>query len=449
MKRNQTSMRRILARRLSDLWQIVSVPCAAATAGGPVPPPDDRPAPEPEASHTPAEAHGSISKKRLWYWVAAILIALPVGGFLVAASGIMPIKASSGHWPITAWFLNFSMGRSVSTHAAGIEVPPLDDPGLILRGAGHYHISCRPCHGSPERRQPRVPLAMIPHPTYLPPVIPEWSPEELFYIVKHGVKFTGMPAWPTQQRDDEVWAVTAFLLTMPELDEEEYWQLVSAEPTGRAAADAGTNGSSSRTEDDVRQLARRLCADCHGIDGTGRGDGAFPSLAGQHADYLTAAMRAYARGTRHSGIMEPVAAAIREDDYRRLAEFYGSTSTGTALRPRTPAEASQTEPADADLAASLERGRQIAEYGIPDEKIPACIGCHGPTAHPRNGHHPLLAGQQEWYLRQQLELFHESRRGGSEYAHLMQPIATRMKPEHIRDVAAWFASQTSPRKQPE
>ena len=51
---------------------------------------------------------------------------LAVGGLLLSASGIVSIKASSGHWRITKWFLNFSMSRSVETHSMGIEAPLLD-----------------------------------------------------------------------------------------------------------------------------------------------------------------------------------------------------------------------------------------------------------------------------------------------------------------------------------
>ena len=91
---------------------------------------------------------------------AAVAVVLGVGGFLVAASGIIPLKASSGHWPITEWILQFSMRRSIATHSLGVEVPKLDDPGLVLKGAGHYEIGCRSCHGAPGEWQPRIARAI-------------------------------------------------------------------------------------------------------------------------------------------------------------------------------------------------------------------------------------------------------------------------------------------------
>ena len=174
-------------------------------------------APLMSAGSTEGLKHRPGHKAKHWVFKAiAFAVVAALGGFLFAASGIMPIKASSGHWPITAWLLNFTMRRSVITHSLGMNAPKLDDAALVAKGATHYEFGCRPCHGGPHLPQPVIAGHMTPHPPHLPPEIPKWQPEELFYIVKHGVKFTGMPAWPAQQRDDEVWAVVAFLLKIPQ-----------------------------------------------------------------------------------------------------------------------------------------------------------------------------------------------------------------------------------------
>jgi hypothetical protein len=93
-----------------------------------------------------------------WITTGLVLIAiLAVGGFLVVLSGAVPIKASSRHWAITSWFLNFTKERSVSTHTLGKETPDLDSRMLVLKGATHYETGCSPCHGSPGMNQPRIP----------------------------------------------------------------------------------------------------------------------------------------------------------------------------------------------------------------------------------------------------------------------------------------------------
>lgn len=356
----------------------------------------------------------NLDWKRRWHPIAVFIIVVIIIGFLVAASGIIPIKASSGHWPITQWFLNFAMERSVATHSLGIEVPEIAQASLVLRGAGHYETGCRLCHGSPSLHQPRITQQMTPHPPYLPPVIPEWESAELFYIVKHGVKFTGMPAWPAPQRDDEVWAMVAFLRVLPRLDAEEYEKLVWGEIPRHLESE------------EVPSIVTENCGRCHNIDGLGRGVGAFPRLAGQHAPYLYASLRAYARGERHSGMMEPIAAELSLKEMHTLAQYYGG------LAPYMPAQPRQA------LAEAIERGEAIVKQG--SRRIPSCADCHGPSDIPRNLHYPVLAGQYAKYIILQLELFAQEKRGGSLYAHLMHPTAHRLTEEQMRYVALYYSS---------
>ena len=378
--------------------------------------------PRPEAPNARAAGAGA---KRWLFRIAGLLAVLGLGGLLVAASGIIPIKASSGHWAITRWFLNFSKERSVSTHTLGLEVPSLDEPWLVLKGAGHYETGCRPCHGNPAVPQPRVAWKMTPSPPYLPPRISKWEPDELFYIVKHGIKFTGMPAWPAVGRDDEVWAMVAFLRSFPELGAEEYRRLAQGDavPTGAVAPLRDLMGPESV----VRAIATS-CARCHGVDGLGRGLGAFPKLAGQRPAYLFASLQAFARGERHSGIMQPIAAGLSQEEMRELARYYGSLQEPSPSRPHQ------------DTALAMERGRAIADRGIPSQRVPSCADCHGPGATRRNPLYPELAGQYADYLLLQLVLFKKEHRGGTNYAHLMRQAAAGLTPEQMRDVALYYAS---------
>ncbi|PCC68825.1 c-type cytochrome [Nannocystis exedens] len=341
----------------------------------------------------------------------ALAALLAAGGFLLAASGIVPIKASSGHFAITEWFLNFAKRRSVATHTIGAEEPALDETWLVLKGAGHYDLGCRPCHGAPGSPQPRVARAMTPPPPF-GPEIAAWEPEELFYIVKHGIKFTGMPAWPSQQRDDEVRAVVAFLLTLPDTDAEAYRRLVHREEVAASP--------------DESLVVLGECARCHGVDGCGRELPAFPRLAGQRSEYLVAALQAYADDQRHSGIMQPIAAGLHVDDVRRLADYYADL-------PGCP-------PLAAKSASASTRGERIAYLGVPERRVPSCTDCHGPGFPDRSLAAPGLAGQYAEYLVLQLELFRSRQRGGGSHAHLMDPVASRMTSEQMYDVAMYYSS---------
>ena len=374
-------------------------------------------------------APGWSGMKRWLLQIATLGLLAGVGGFLLAASGIMPITASAGHWPITAWFLNFSMERSVSTHTIGIKAPPLDDADLVLKGAGHYEIACFPCHGSPVMQQPRIARAMTPHPPYLPPAMREWEPEELFYIVKHGVKFTGMPAWPTQKRDDEVWAMVAFLQKLPELDPQEYRQLVSG---GVVVTKEDAPIQNLTGPDAVPRTVTDNCGRCHGLNGQGRGNGAYPKLAGQQPGYLAASLQAYAHGQRHSGIMEPIAAGLSAKEMDELSRYYH----GLGMPEATPVVDSSD--------AAIKRGAVIARGGVPNQRIPMCVECHGPGENARNPVYPALAGQYADYLVLQLELFKKRHRGGTDYASLMHAVADRLTSEQMREVAMFYESLSPP-----
>lgn len=359
--------------------------------------------------------------------VVAVLVAL------VLVGGLVPIKASSGHWSVTHGVLDFIKRRSVSTHSLGTAVPPLNDPALVLHGAGTYDTSCRPCHGSPESpHAPLVPAAMTPAPPHLPRIIGSYDEEELFFIVKHGIKFTGMPGWPTQRRDDEVWAMVAFLLEMPKLDATAYRELA------RGGAPPNTPGAPLPELPGAARAVTTSCANCHGWDGTGRGSGAFPNIAGQKREYLQRALDAYATGQRPSGAMAPVAAALSEQERSALAEYYA------ALSPHVGAN--RAHEAAAPAGSKLERGARIARDGLAHQGVPSCSDCHGPGDHARNPAYPNLAGQYASYLFAQLVLFQEGHRGGSAYSKLMSHVAGRLSRDQMEDVTAYYASlpSTSP-----
>jgi cytochrome c553 len=356
-------------------------------------------------------------------WLTAIGtgLVLIAGAAVVVLSGVVPIKASSGHWTITAKFLDLAKLRSVSTHSFGITPPPLDDEGLVLKGAGHYDVGCYPCHGRPGAPVPAVMAAMTPRPPELTGKLSRWTPQELFTIVKHGIKFTGMPAWPAQHRDDEVWAVVSFLRRMPRLDATEYRRLAYGEPGVRADTTPPLPMAGTLAPPDP---VRETCWRCHGVDGTGRGPGVFPSLAGQRSAYLSASLRAFRDRSRFSGVMGAIASPLSDETMREIAEYYA------ALPPRSPAPVEQTTDA----------GAAIAMRGIADRDIPPCSECHGPSAHPKSLAYPKLAGQHLRYLTSQLELLQARHRGGSPNVNLMQVFVHRLRQEEIRDVARYYAA---------
>jgi len=306
-----------------------------------------------------------------------------------------------------------------------VEAPPLDDPALVLKGAGHYADNCLPCHGAPGRPRPLLVQQMVPQPPYLPDRIDDLSPEDLFWVVKHGIKYTAMPAWAAQERDDEVWAMVAFLQRLPRLDASQFERLAYGERAGMRDAGRGVAPLEA-----PRSSALANCARCHGSDGAGHGNGAFPRLAGQREGYLRASLQAYASGKRHSGVMQPLSAELQPHEIDRLARHFAA-QTGAA--PKTMVMA----PTDADAIA---RGRALAFRGDPTRRLPSCVECHGPGDAERNPVYPDLAGQYADYLALQLQLFKADHRGGTGYAPVMREIAGRLEEGDIRDLSVYYAS---------
>ena len=361
--------------------------------------------------------------KHPWMTAATAATLVGVAAAVVMVSGVVPIRASSGHWPVTAWLRDIAKVQSVKMYSLGAQSPPLDDRVLIARGAAHYAVGCEPCHGAPDASVPPVMAAMTPPPPELTgDQLKRWKAEHLFSIVKHGIKFTGMPAWPVQQRDDEVWAVVAFLIRLPNMDGSEYRRLVHR--------DSPVDGSLSELQvtagSQAPQAVRDVCWRCHAVDGTGRDEGAFPNLAGQRAAYLHDALRAFADRTRFSGTMAEVASRLSETSMREIAAYYEQLPGRAATPPRD--------------SGAVARGATIATEGVPDRGIPACIECHGPTDVPKNPGYPHLAGQHARYLMQQLELLKQRRRGGSPRVNLMHAVIDHLDAKAIGDVALYYAS---------
>ena len=164
---------------------------------------------------------------------AARLIAGSLGGtaaialaaFVVAWSGLCDLAANRGHLAVVQWFLDFGLRNSVATHAVAVQTPPLDNPDLVRLGAAYFHRGCAYCHGAPGIPVNPIARDMLPSPPDLSASMRPWKERELFWIVEHGLKYTGMPGWVAPEREDEIWAVVAFLKRLPTLDARSYRDL--------------------------------------------------------------------------------------------------------------------------------------------------------------------------------------------------------------------------------
>lgn len=355
-----------------------------------------------------------------------LLGALAVGAItgLAVIGGGYNVSASSGHWGPVASLMHWTMQNSVAWRAPALPAGPTADGKLAGRGAVHYDLVCRDCHGAPGQALTAVPASMTPAPPHILDSLPAWQPQELFWIIKHGVKMTAMPAWPAQERDDEVWAMVAFLQRLPGISAEEYQRLVQGPAHGDGAT--GTDSEFDRT--------LRECARCHDDDGGAGSVAGVPRIDGLSPEYVEHTLRAYAGGRRASGIMQAQASALTPELMRALARHYAAPSPNQVRR-----RVRQTPPSAGNPDRPWRKGQRIARLGVPERDVPACAACHGPNSYDPSPDYPSLAGQDRQYLTSQLELFRAGHRGGTRFAALMTRAAEPLSDDEIAELALYYS----------
>ena len=155
---------------------------------------------------------------------AAVVIALAA----YAWSGFYNIGADSHHWRVTFAVLQTVRDRSIQRRSDGIEVPDLEDPQLILKGAGQYAAMCAGCHLQPGVGNSEMRAGLYPQPPNLSRT--RVSPQDAFWVIKHGIKMSAMPAWGRSHDDRTIWSMVAFLQKLPGLTPQQYRQIVARAP---------------------------------------------------------------------------------------------------------------------------------------------------------------------------------------------------------------------------
>lgn len=158
--------------------------------------------------------------------VLAVLMAAGLGIYL----GAYNFAADIPHTQAVYWLLETARERSIEVRAKDITVPSdLSDPKRIESGAGQYANMCASCHLAPGMKRTEIARGLYPRAPELRRGT-DLTPAEEFWVVKHGLKMTGMPAWGVTHSDEMLWDVVAFLRKLPELTAEQYRALVESAP---------------------------------------------------------------------------------------------------------------------------------------------------------------------------------------------------------------------------
>jgi cytochrome c553 len=177
------------------------------------------------------------------------------------------------------------------------------------------------------------------------------------------------------------------------------------------------------TRDAAQHVAVMTCANCHGPQGRSFAP-KFPALAGQHAGYLAAQLKAFKAQTRGDpdalAYMWGMSAPLDDTMIDALAAYYSAQSPGRG---------------SGGDATAIARGAEIYANGVAAEGIPACVACHGPGAVGTDAF-PRLAGQHAQYLLKQLRSFQSNLRNVA----VMHGVAQGLVPQDMDAVAAYLQS---------
>lgn len=150
---------------------------------------------------------------------AAVVVVVALGA---VNAGLFDVAASGQENALTRWVMRTTMEHSVRARAKEITVPSSSDSGLISIGFEHYDEMCVTCHSSPAGGRSEAGEGLNPPAPDLSASVRDWTPAELYWIISHGIKRTGMPAFAPTHEPNEVWAMVAFVERLSGMDSVQY-----------------------------------------------------------------------------------------------------------------------------------------------------------------------------------------------------------------------------------
>jgi mono/diheme cytochrome c family protein len=191
------------------------------------------------------------------YWIGGLVLIVLILCVVLIGTGAYDVAADEPHWKVTQSVMEKVRSASVERRSAHIEVPPLGDATLITSGAGNYDAMCAGCHLKPSVDATEMSRGLYPAPpnfTTRPPA----DDAAAFWVIKHGIKMSGMPAWGQSMEDEYIWGLVAFLKELPDMSADRYRELVEASgghqhgglESGMEAAESDHGHDDSPVEDD-------------------------------------------------------------------------------------------------------------------------------------------------------------------------------------------------------
>jgi mono/diheme cytochrome c family protein len=188
--------------------------------------------------------------KTVAWTIIALIAAGVLGAAIVVYTGTYNVAATQAHSAPVHWLLSTAQRQSVSARAGAYQAPSLDGQEMRAAGASAYDAMCVTCHGAPGKEPSVIGQGLNPAPPDLFTLAGERSPEELFWVVKHGIKMTGMPAFGPTHDDEELWSIVALVKALPGMGADTYAELAEG-GGGHLHAGEETHGDGAKTGHDA------------------------------------------------------------------------------------------------------------------------------------------------------------------------------------------------------
>ena len=158
---------------------------------------------------------------------AALLFAV-ISVLLVIFSGAFNVAATNPDSPMTEWIFHTTMRSSVIMRSSGIAAPNSFTEAQVKAGFKEFRAMCAGCHGAPGKMRNAAGKGLRPRAPDLAVTAEDWSAANLFWIVRNGIKMTGMPAFGPTHDDQTIWNIVAFVDRLPKMTATEYRALEDA-----------------------------------------------------------------------------------------------------------------------------------------------------------------------------------------------------------------------------
>jgi len=154
------------------------------------------------------------------------LVVIVVSAVMVVFSGVFNVSAGWEDPPLLRWLLASTREASIEVRAKDIDAPKLDRVTQVRNGFRSYREMCAICHTPPGKSNSPITLGLNPPPPDLSFVNEHaMSDSEIFWVIKNGIRMTGMPAWGPTHDDNEIWDIVAFVKALPSIDADAYREL--------------------------------------------------------------------------------------------------------------------------------------------------------------------------------------------------------------------------------